>query len=99
MPRKAVVLREVGGRPGPDYTRIHSGRVDVHSYGETAEEASKVRYAVHEVLKGLNREVANATLLHRASPEMAAVWLLDPETDWPLFVSSWSLLASEVATA
>lgn len=98
MPRQAVVLGPAGGGAlGGGYQRYGDGRVDAYCYGATPRESWVLYLAVHVALKQLRREVHSGVLLHWARPSAGGATGRDPETDWPLTLSSWQVLASEVA--
>ena len=100
MPRKAVVVKPTPGagfRVG--YMEIGSNNYDIWCFGASPHEAGQVRLAVYEALKFLNREEANNTLLHWAQEIGGVMSLRDPDTDWPVQLQTFQVLAAEVATA
>lgn len=100
MARKCIVMNQSGGNEfgsgsgGNDLTETIDQRIDFATYGETAVEAAKVRTVVHHAMKNLIRQVFAEVLLHRALPSGGAAFLKDPDGFWPLFLQSWSILAS-----
>lgn len=100
MPSKAIVVKpapSAGLRVG--YMRIGTNSYDIWCFGASPFEAGEVRLAVYEALKFLNREVANDTLLHWAQETGGAMSFRDPDTDWPVQLQTFQVLAAEVATA
>ena len=100
MPRPAVVLRPAGGGLfGRAYQEVGDVRVDVDCYGSVPLEAWQVYLAAYEALKHLRREVVVGVLLHCATPSSKGVLARDPDTNWPVCLSSYQLLAAEVPAA
>jgi ABC-type transport system substrate-binding protein len=100
MPRNAVVVKPVpaaGMLVG--YMALGTNNYDVWCFGADPYQAGQVRLAVYEALKLLNREIANNTLLHWAQESGGAVSFRDPDTDWPVQLQTFQVLAAEVATA
>lgn len=97
MPRAAVVLKGAGGGVlGQGYQNYGDLRVDADCYGESPLAGWQLYLEVYALLKHLRREVAAGVLLHWAKSSSRGISARDPETDWPLTVSSWQVLASEV---
>lgn len=100
MPRKAVVVKPTAGAGfGVGYMAIGTNNYDVWCFGASPFEAGEVRLAVYEALKLLNRKIANQTLLHWAQEAGGAFSFRDPDTDWPVQLQTFQVLAAEVATA
>ena len=78
---------------------IGTNNYDIWCFGASPHEAGQVRLAVYEALKFLNREEANNTLLHWAQEIGGVMSLRDPDTDWPVQLQTFQVLAAEVATA
>lgn len=101
MPRAAVVVTAAGGGQASLGARSHvpvgSIRMDVRCYGETPAAASALHYAVLSALKAIGRTFVDATLLHSCVVEGGPFNLREPDVDWPLVLSTYSLLAAEVA--
>lgn len=105
MPRAAVVLYPGGGSIGLGHAstlRVGTQRVDVRSYGTTPSDAGAVSRAVHGAMKHMIRARGDISssgdvLLHGASLVLAALYLRDPDTDWPFVLESWDLQAAEIA--
>lgn len=96
MPRAAISMRPAGGGLlGRGYETVTDVRVDVDCYGADPKQAWGVYLAAHQALKLLRRNVSAGTLLHWARPSSAGVLAVDPQTDWPIVLSSWQVLFSE----
>jgi hypothetical protein len=97
QPRKALVVKAVGGGSlDPGYQRWGDHRLDVIAYGETPHEAYELWRTAHAPLKDLARSKHAGTVLFWARPAGGPVAMRDADTDWPIVVSSWQVLASEV---
>lgn len=99
MARACVVLNPSGGPGGEGYNEFGKQRIDTLCYGATLMEAWQVHLAVYTVLKQLRRQKAANVLLHSADPASKGASGRDPVTQWPVTLSSWLVLASEVAAA
>lgn len=100
MPRYAVVLKEAGGGLiGQAYQDYGDVRLDITCYGATPYQASRLSSAVYSALKHLEREVVSGVLLHWARPSSKSTGARDPDTDWPVSVSSWQVLSAEITAA
>ena len=100
MPRKAVVLQPSGGAilMAGSYVQHTSQRFDVFSYGETVFESERVRRAVFDALKPLQRVVSSGVLIHWVDPAGGFANLRDPDARWPInFQSFQAFYAEEVA--
>lgn len=100
MPRKCVVLTPSGGMPrvgGSSFLSVTGLRVDVKSYAETPYEAAEVHWAVHHALKNLDRQVQLSSLLHNAIQESGPFTMRDSDTEWPMVLSVWNIMAAEVS--
>lgn len=97
MPREAIVLRPGGGGAiGNAYQAYGDVRIDVICYGATPHGSWLVYLDAHAALKDLKRKVFAETLLHWARPSAKGSTGRDPVKDWPLTLSSWQVLASEI---
>jgi hypothetical protein len=97
MPRMAIVLNPAGGGLiGNGYQAYGDKRIDVDCYGQTKRESWLLYLDLHAALKGLRRAVHEEVLLHWARLSSGGRALRDPRTDWPLTISSWQILASEI---
>lgn len=99
MPRAGVVLNPSGGPGGEGYNEFGKQRIDTLCYGATLMEAWHVHLAVYAVLKQLRRQKAANVLLHSADPAAKGASGRDPVTQWPVTLSSWLVLCSEIAAA
>lgn len=96
MPRQAVVISPAGGGAlGGGYQAFGDRRVDIDCYGSTGRESWLLYLDVHAALKALRREVHSRVLLHWARISADGSTGRDPDTDWPLTISSWQVLSSE----
>lgn len=99
----ALVISHAGGLPTDGYAQIDRPRVDVRAYGRTPEEAQRISFTVHEVLKQIDQRVAAASAsgtkgrIYGARPA-GGLTLLRDETlsDAPLAFRSYELLVSEL---
>jgi hypothetical protein len=97
MPRKAVVVRRSSGVAGiAGRTRLEVGFLTIVCWGETPEEAARLRGAVRDALRECIRRVVLQTLLHSFDPSSAPIQDRDAETDWPYVAEPWQFLASEI---
>jgi hypothetical protein len=104
MPQACIVLNPAGGGLiGRAYQNYGDTRIDVYCYGATLHEAHEVYLAVYGALKHLRREqvfvdLSDSVLLHWARASSKGVLATDPMTQWPTCLSSWQVLAAEVAS-
>jgi len=98
MPRKSIVLNLAGGEGRHDYSDYSVKRIDVFSYGETPFEANKLYRTVFSVMKHVKRENSSSVLVHRCSLESGGVFMRDPDTDWSLILSTWSVMYGDSTT-
>lgn len=93
-----VLLKPAGGGLIGQATQEYGDtRVDVDCYGRTPKESRQLDLAVYRALKHLARAVHDDVLLHWARSSSKGVPARDPETDVPVTVSSWQVLAAEIA--
>lgn len=99
MPRKAVVLKASGGSTitGGSYLEATGQTFDIFSYGETPYESERVRRAVFDALKALQREVSADVLIHWCEPAGGFANLRDPDTNWPINFQSFQAFYAETA--
>lgn len=96
MPRSVVVVSPAGGGLLGTGTAAYGDlRLDVDCYGQTPHDAWSTYLAVHAALKGLTRQTYAETLLHWARSSSRGTLARDPDTGWPIAVSSWQVLAGE----
>jgi len=101
MPQQCVVIKPSGGAQqlGGGYQQFSDQRVDVFCYGETPHAAYTLHTAVRLALKQLQRTSQGKTLLHWCRTAGGPLNLRDPKTEWPYTISSFQVLASEIALA
>jgi hypothetical protein len=96
MPRQAVVVKPAGGgllgRNGQAY---RDQRIDVDCYGETPLEAWGLHLLVEAALSRLSRSVQAGVLLASARSSTRGTLARDPDTDWPVAVSTYQLTLGE----
>ena len=99
MPRKAVVLKPTPGSTLTDGSYLeHTGqRIDAFSYGETPFESERVRRAVFDAFKALQRKVSAAVLIHWCEPAGGFANLRDPDAGWPVNFQSFQAFYAETA--
>lgn len=99
MPRPTVVLQASGGSTLVEgsYVEHTAQRIDVFSYGETPFEAERVRRAVFDALKALQREVSAGVLIHWCDPAGGYANIRDPDTKWPINFQSFQAFHAETA--
>jgi hypothetical protein len=97
MPRQAVVLLPAGGgAQGLGFQEWGDQRVDVDCYGATPRDGWLLYLAVNAALKQLSHDEFSSVMLMSATPSGRGIPARDPETDWPVTLSSWTLLAHEI---
>jgi len=79
------------------YVEHTAQRIDVFSYGETPFEAERVRRAVFDALKALQREVSAGVLIHWCDPAGGYANIRDPDTKWPINFQSFQAFHAETA--
>jgi hypothetical protein len=99
MPRHVILVRWAGGSGTLVQARLHSGRVDVWSYGITPFEANRLWRSVYPALKSLDRRVYAQTLLHGLREAGGPMNVREPATEWPAVIQSWQILAADVAVS
>lgn len=100
MPQGAIVVRPVGGGGmsiNGSYVQVSDARMDVTAYGATPYEADRIRRAVTGVLKQMRKNVQGKTMLFWARYSGGAMGR-DPDTEWPMALSSWQVFFSELET-
>lgn len=98
MPRSCVIIRGTGGGQMPastGYLEVGDIRIDIACYGETPLAAFELNLAVRGALKQMRRNVQAATVLHWAQPAGGPNTEREPDTEWPLTLSTWQVLWSE----
>ena len=94
--RAAVVIQPA---PGPANAkgcmRLGTINIDVFCYGANPTEAGIVRLAVYEIFKFTIRQVFAETLLQSIVALTSGTYMRDKDTNWPLMMQSFSVLANE----
>lgn len=99
MPRTAVVVKAAGGPGGGAYLEYARVRVDVDCWASTPGDAVRLHLAVRTALKHMPRQVVDGVLLHSVEVSSDGISARDPDTDWPVTVSSYLVAVAEVAAA
>lgn len=99
QPRAAIVVRYAGGlgQYGRGWQQWGDRRIDTLCYGADPAAAGGVFNALHPAMKQLEREAYADVLLHWARQAGGPLQLRDPDTNWPLVLSTWQVLASEAS--
>lgn len=99
MPRPNIVVRSGGGANtyGHGTLQISDFRVTVICYSNTPHLAKTLYTAVHNALKGMRPTVVAGTNVKWCNPSGGPISLREPHQQWPYVVSSWQVLASELA--
>jgi hypothetical protein len=96
MPRAAVVVKPAGGGllgiRDQEYGDI---RVDVDCWGATPRDGWMLYLAANAALKQLSHEEWTSVMLRSATPSGRGITARDPDTDWPVTMSSWQVLTHE----
>jgi len=101
MPQGSIVLSPAGGLPNPGggFQQYGNTRLDVCCYGATLNQAWQIYLAVYTALKQMRSQHASNVLLHSVTVVSKGVLARDPVTQWPTALSTFNVLASEVASA
>lgn len=99
MPRSSVVVSPSGGLGvfGGGYQEYGDRRFDVDCYAATEGSSYALFLEVHHALKQMYAHNRSGVRLHWARPAAGGNTSRDPRTDWPVTLSSWQVLASEIA--
>lgn len=92
-PPKVIVLRQAGGFGQSDFLPIEGIRIDVLTYGESSREADRLRRAVQNRFKYLERETFLDVLIHHINRAGGTVPLTDPGIEWPAMSVAYTILA------
>lgn len=95
-PVPAVALNMSGGLPRfgqVDNLPIAQQRFDVICYGETRAEANAIYRKVASILRGMVRTVVDGVCLMRIVKSGGVISTIDDETDLPIEVQSFELVA------
>ena len=98
MPMPAILIRNAGGGLLPissSYVRLYDMRLDVYSYGSTANQAFRVYRCAAGALKQMKRNQQGKTVLYWARTSSGPANLTEKFTEWSLTFSSWQVLFSE----
>ena len=95
-PKGAVVIAAAPGTSNQfGCAKLGTNSVDLRSYGTNSTNAHDVGRAVLQVLKFLDRtKTAEGTVLS-TSPTNDGLYTRDPNTDWPVWIQSYSILAPQ----
>lgn len=97
MPRTALVVNPSGGLGIPSYAPITRPRIDLRAYGSSPNAAMKALLAAHDVLKYAKNDSTTGVKFYGLTLLSHPVNLREPDTEWPLAVSSWEMLVNEIA--
>lgn len=99
MPRAALVVRYVTlpMMYGTGSQNYGDNGIEVLTYGATPYDADRLWRIVHPMLKHLMREVHSHVLIHWARPISGPYPLRELDTDWPYVLSTWQVMAAEIA--
>lgn len=96
MPKRTILLNPAGGgligRAFQEYGDI---RVDAHCYGQTRRDAWIVHLAVHTALKQMRSQTISGVRLFWARVSSGGVVTREPDTEWPVCLSSWQVAVGE----
>ena len=92
-PPKILVLRQAGGFGNADLLPTESQSVNALCYGQTDQEADKVRRAVHQLFKYLSRETHDDVLIHHINPTGGPIPSVEPDLVWPAVAQSYTVYA------
>lgn len=103
MPRSAIVVASAGGGflgAGQNYG---DRRLDFRVYGATLAKARELHNTVRLAMKNLEREQiadspGSSVLIHWARLSADGTAGRDAGTDWPIYRSTWQILASDIPT-
>lgn len=99
LPRKTIVIRPAGGPGARGFVKHRFIRVDVFCYGETEFEADELCREVHDTLKQLPRTKAASALINNVDNEAGPIYMVDPDTDWPVVWESWLVATAEAPSS
>jgi hypothetical protein len=91
MPRQAIVINGAGGIGDGSFVPVENIRLDFFCYGETSFEAWETYLTLQTVLKQMDRNVINSTLLLSAVHSAGPFPTTDQKTEWPVVVDTWIL--------
>lgn len=94
MPRQAIVINGAGGIDEDSFIAAFKIRLDLFCYGETPHEAWETYLTLKTVLKQMDRNLINSTLLFSATHSSGPFPSRDQKTDWPVVIDTWLLYFS-----
>lgn len=92
-PSKMLVLRQAGGTGSRDFLPVERPIITVLCYGESDLEANRVRLAVAERFKYLDRELVSGVLIHHINSTGGAIPLRESDIVWPATAQTFQLMA------
>ena len=95
MPQNAVVVQPAGGVGLYNNLPLADPRVAIRSYGSTPAQALLVHNAVYDALKAIESDLKLTVWIHAAMQAGGPMFLREPNVDWPLVLSSWTVIADE----
>lgn len=96
---KAVVIQPAGGAPFARHLGIRRQRVDAFCYGPTQADAEDLERELYDVWRALSMQTQGTTVLHWIEPGGGSTYLRDPDTDWPVYITSWTIQSAQQAAA
>jgi len=99
MPRASIVVSPAGGLGafGGGWQEYGDRRFDVDCYAATEDSSHELYIEAHQALKQMEAHNRAGIRLHWARPAAGGNTGRDPRNDWPVTLSSWQVLASEIA--
>lgn len=95
---QAIVVVKPGGGPGDNsYQQFGRQRVDTLCYGAIGKEAWQVYLAVRDALKQLKPCTIDGVSIKTVTITAVGNLGVDPETQWPVCLASFNVLAAETA--
>ena len=95
MPRSAVVIEPSGGPADVGTQRMRTDGIRLLSFGASVTEAEELSEDVHRRLKWFYGGNYANRRVHSFTRSSGRVFYRDPETDWPVFLETWLIRASE----
>ena len=95
MPRRCVVVSQIPSSRSPDFLPVSNFQFDVKSFGTTDLEAKDVDLAVYEQLHFGERCIHGDTLILASNAVNNGLFMLDPDTDWPYVLRTYSVVMGE----
>lgn len=97
MPRMSLVVRVSGGPGFNSYAPLTTRRIDLWAYGPTPERALAVANAADVVMSAIKNTTSAGVKFDGALDESGPRNFREPETEWPVCVSSWLVQVRKVA--